>query len=164
MNAAVWAAFFGGAFGWIIRSLFDIFYLHRRDRKQVASLIRADFQSIAATAGVLRQEEFLTALIRIDAVGKDFVDRLYVTASVRAKAVDTRVIDRFGDGFSKLDPNLQSEIVSVYRALITIRLLLDRLFDVYEGGDIKLAIVIAEETVPLIGLLKSKANSLLERI
>jgi hypothetical protein len=164
LNIAVWAAFLGGAFGWIVRSGFDIYYVARRDRIRALNLVRADMQSITETALALRQEEFLTALKNIDKVGVDFVDKLYITASVRAKDTDTRVIDRLGDALLGLEPSLQREIVSIYRNLVTIRLLMDRLFEHYDRKDHGRAADIANHVTPLTTKLKRQAKSLLTKI
>lgn len=164
MNIAVWAAFLGGAFGWIVRSVFDIYYVAQRDRIRALNLVRADMQSIEETALALRQEEFLTALKNIDRVGVDFVDKLYITASVRAKDTDTRVIDRLGDALLRLEPSLQREIVSIYRNLVTIRLLMDRLFEHYERNEHGRAADIANHVTPLTMKLKRQAKSLLTKI
>ncbi len=161
---AVWAAFLGGAFGWIVRSVFDIYYVARRDRIRALNLVRADMQSISETAFALRQEEFLTALKNIDNVGVDFVDNLYVTASVRAKETDTRVIDRLGDTLLRLEPSLQREIVSIYRSLVTIRLLMDRLFEHYEREEYRQAGDIANHVTPMTIRIKRQAKLLLAKV
>ena len=164
MNVAVWAAFLGGAFGWIVRSVFDIYYVGRRDRVRALNLVRADMQSIADTALALKQEEFLTALKNIDKVGVDFVQKLHITASIRAKETDTRVIDRLGDALLRLEPALQQDIVSIYRNLVTVRLLMDRLFEHYGREEYQQAVDIANHLTPLTLKLKRQAKSLISKI
>lgn len=160
METAVWAAFLGGAFGWIVRSFFDIFYVNRRDRIQLLNLIRADLSSLQSTASALGQEEFITALSRIDKVGKEFVDELYITACVRAQTVDTRVVERFGSGLYKVEPSLQSKIVSVYRSLVTIRLLYDKVLTHYEKDELETASKVAMRLSTLSSRLKREAMQL----
>lgn len=164
MTLAVWAAFLGGAFGWIVRSIFDIFYLARRDRDRAINLVRADLESIEETSLALRQEEFFVALRKMDKVGVEFVDRLFITASVRAADTDTRVLDRMGDVLLRLEPDLQSDIISTYRLLVTCRLLSDRLFQHFEAREYEKAVDIANHLVDLIARLKKKAAALLIKL
>ncbi|HEY7885440.1 MAG TPA: hypothetical protein VIC08_10880, partial [Cellvibrionaceae bacterium] len=143
------------------RSVFDIFYLGRRDRRRVLNLVRADVLSILETSTALRQEEFFVALKNIDKVGVDFVDKLFITASVRAKDTDTKLIDQMSDLLVRLDPALQQEIVSVYRLLITCRLLSERVFTCYEQERYEDAVSVVCHLTPLILRLKKNAKKML---
>lgn len=163
MDFNIWAAFLGGAFGWVVRSVFDIYYLGRRDRIRALNLVRADIQSVKDISSALQQQEFFDALKNINTLGVEFVDKLYVTASIRAPETDTRILDRLGDALFRLEPDLQKEIVGIYRNLVTVRLMLDRVFTHYDKKEYDQAVGILEHVTPLIRTMKRQAKFIMER-
>jgi hypothetical protein len=164
LNVYIFAALVAaasGSIGWIIRSLFDVFYVERSKRRSVSNAIAAEIYSIEFAYKELKQREYINAIAQAD---ESRLIELRDYASVQAGEVNTNLLDRFGSDLYLLPLDLLNDVFEIYRILVILRLQFSRIEQLLAQEKVDEAQALARRFLLLADPASTKAPKLIERL